>query len=202
MKFSVGYQLRPSDDWVDAILARREHIAEVYFAWPGFANGRSDSSSAAGFAPWEAQERIGQDLTRIAHAEIPTNLLLNAMCYGAESQSRQLFNRIGETVDYVSSRLNTKSVTTTSPLIAKFVKNNFPNIATRASVNMEIGTVQGMDYLAQYFDAAAPVVNPYEEDPADVRTVSVEPDGSALGGNVYTDSIADILNEKNESLLA
>lgn len=48
-------------------------------------------------------------------------------------------------------------------------------------------------YLAQYFDAAAPVVNPYEEDPADVRTVSVEPDGSALGGNVYTDSIADIL---------
>ncbi len=48
-------------------------------------------------------------------------------------------------------------------------------------------------YLAQYFDAAAPVVNPYEEDPADVRTVSVEPDGSALGGNVYTDEIADIL---------
>lgn len=42
--------------------------------------------------------------------------------------------------------------TTASPLIAKFVKSNFQDVKTRASVNMEIGTVQGMDYLARYFD--------------------------------------------------
>ena len=44
------------------------------------------------------------------------------------------------------------SVTTTSPLIAKFIKNNFEELEVRASVNMEIGTVQGLDYLAEYFD--------------------------------------------------
>lgn len=44
------------------------------------------------------------------------------------------------------------SVTTTSPVIAKFIKNNFAGIKTRASVNMGIGTVQGMDYLSGYFD--------------------------------------------------
>ena len=152
MKFSVGYQLRPTFDWIDAILARREHVAEVYFAWPGFANGRSDSAAAAGFTPWEAQARIQQNLSRVADAGIPTNLLLNAMCYGAESQSRSLFNRIGDTLDYVQARLNTKSVTTTSPLIAKFIHANFPGVEVRASVNMEIGSVRAMRTVEDYFD--------------------------------------------------
>ena len=37
--------------------------------------------------------------------------------------------------------------------MAKFLKNNFPEIEVRASVNMEIGTPDGVDYLARYFDA-------------------------------------------------
>ncbi len=48
-------------------------------------------------------------------------------------------------------------------------------------------------YLGEYFDADHPVVNPYEEDPADVRTISVEPDGGALGGNVYVSDVRDII---------
>ena len=36
-------------------------------------------------------------------------------------------------------------------------------------------------------------VNPYEDDPRDVRSVSIEPDGTALQGNIYQDNIIDIL---------
>lgn len=152
MNFSVGYQLRPSSDWVDAIVENQARVAEVYFAWPGFANGRSDASQAAGFSPWQAQARLEADLSRIAAAGIPTNLLLNAMCYGAESQARSLFNRVGETLDDVSRRFQTRSVTTTSPLIAKFVHENFPGMEVRASVNMEIGSVRAMETVEAYFD--------------------------------------------------
>ena len=57
------------------------------------------------------------------------------------------------TIDYVAEHYGLQSVTTTSPLIAKFIRNNFEQLEVRASVNMEIGSVQGMDYLAEYFDS-------------------------------------------------
>jgi hypothetical protein len=41
------------------------------------------------------------------------------------------------------------AVTTTSPLIAEFVKANYPKVEIRASVKMGIGSIQGMD---DYFD--------------------------------------------------
>ena len=91
-------------------------------------------------------------LKKLSEHQIGLNLLFNANCYGKDSQSRAFFNKVGMTVDYIQSSFGLQSITTTSPLIAKFIKNNFENITVRASVNMEIGTIQGMDYLAQYFD--------------------------------------------------
>jgi collagenase-like PrtC family protease len=44
-------------------------------------------------------------------------------------------------------------VTTASLLIAKFMKENFPAIDVRASVNMDIGTVEGLEYVEGYFDS-------------------------------------------------
>ena len=151
MKFTVGLQYG-RQSFLDCILENKQHIGEVYFAWGSFPNGRSNQLQNAAFAPWELQQKQIETLKTLGEAGIQLNLLFNANCYGAESQSRALFERIGQTVDYIESSFGLASVTTTSPLIAKFVKNNFPNIATRASVNMEIGTVQGMDYLAGYFD--------------------------------------------------
>ena len=40
MKFTVGYQPRPGRDFLDAILAHREALAEVYFPWGELPNGR------------------------------------------------------------------------------------------------------------------------------------------------------------------
>lgn len=48
-------------------------------------------------------------------------------------------------------------------------------------------------YLAEYFDPEKEYVDPYREDPEDLRAVSVEPDGGLLGGNVYAESAAAIL---------
>ena len=62
------------------------------------------------------------------------------------------FTELCETVDEVAERFGLASVTTTSPDIARLIKRNFPTLEVRASVNMEIGTPEGVDYLADCFD--------------------------------------------------
>ena len=151
MKFTVGLQFT-NDAFLACVLENKEHIHEVYFAWGDFPNGRSNQLQNASLTPWELQAKQIQMLEQVSKSGIGLNLLFNANCYGADSQSRAFFNKVGQTVDYIQSHFGLSSVTTTSPLIAKFMKQNFPEISVRASVNMEIGTVQGMDYLAEYFD--------------------------------------------------
>ena len=152
MRFSVGLQnMRP--ELLRCILENAQHIREVYFSWGDFPNGRSSQLYSESYTPWQLQQDRQEALRQLSRAGISLNLLFNATCYGAESQSRAFFNKVGQTVDYIGSNFGLESVTTTSPLIAKFIKANFPELQTRASVNMCIGTVQGMDYLAQYFDS-------------------------------------------------
>ena len=49
-----------------------------------------------------------------------------------------------------------------------------------------------LKYLAEYFTDEFPE-NPYVEDPCDVRCLSFEPNGNALGGNVYERDIMEII---------
>lgn len=153
MKFSVGYQMRDSDDFLNCILRNKEKIHEIYFSWGDFANGRNSQLRQTGLTSWEAQAKQEADLVRLAEAGLSFNLLFNATCYGRDSQSRSFFNRIGETVDYLQGRMGIAGVTTTSPLIARFIKANFEELDVRASVNMSIGTIEGMDYVADCFDS-------------------------------------------------
>lgn len=152
MNFSVGYQMCKNDDFINTIIKHKSKIEEVYFSWGDFANGRNLQIQQSEFTPWEAQKRQIADLEKLYGNGIKFNLLFNGNCYGKDSLSRVFYNKIGNTLQYISQNFSLTSITTTSPLIAKFVKNNFENIKTRASVNMEIGTIQGMDYLAEYFD--------------------------------------------------
>ena len=153
MKFSVGYQMTHDGAFLDTIIEKRTQISEVYFSWGSYANGRNSQLLQKGLTSWEAQMQQERDIARISQAGIPLNLLFNAMCYGKDSQSKAFFTGIGETVDYLQQRYLLKSVTTTSPLIARFLKDNFSELDVRASVNMGIGTVEGMDYVAEYFDS-------------------------------------------------
>ncbi|MBR4965324.1 MAG: radical SAM protein [Lachnospiraceae bacterium] len=50
-----------------------------------------------------------------------------------------------------------------------------------------------LKYLGEYFDDDNTVMNPYEDDPKDVRSISFDPNGDVLGGNVYSDSMAEII---------
>jgi len=153
LKFSVGYQLTKSSDFIQKLIEYKARIYEVYFSWGNFPNGRNNQIKRADMLPWEAQNKQMEDLKRLSDAGIELNLLFNANCYGSDSQSREFFTRIGDTVDYIKSNYGLASVTTTSPLIAKFIKNNFENLHIRASVNMEVGSIEGMKYISEYFDS-------------------------------------------------
>ena len=152
MKFTVGVQYH-NKDFIDYIITHKQHIGEVYFSWGDFANGRTNQLYHDVLTPWELQVCQMDVLKRLSDEGIALNLLFNANCYGKDSQSRAFFHKIGMSVDYICEHYSLKSVTTTSPLIAKFIKDNFEDLAVRASVNMEIGTMQGMDYLSTYFDS-------------------------------------------------
>lgn len=48
-------------------------------------------------------------------------------------------------------------------------------------------------YLTEYFDENKEYINPYEDNPEDLRSVSIEPDGKLLGESIYETDIIDIL---------
>ena len=50
-----------------------------------------------------------------------------------------------------------------------------------------------LKYLSDYFDMSKEYVSPYEENPADIRAISIEPNGNVLGGNIYKTDIMQIL---------
>ena len=153
MKFSVGYQYLENASLIDAIIKNKDNISEVYFSWGDIPNGRNTLDKFENATLFEIQNLQVRDLTQISKAGIPLNLLLNANCYGKDSQSRSFYNNLGNTIDYIKTNFNLNSVTTTSPLIARFIKQNFEDLHVRASVNMEIGTTQGMDYISDLFDS-------------------------------------------------
>lgn len=152
MKLTVGYQPMETDIFMREIIRRKDDIAEVYFSYAGMPNGRNPSDLSARLPAWQIREMQASDLARLSSEGISFNLLLNGNCYGATSLSRSFFSEICETVDEVGERYGLASVTTTSPEIARLIKRNFPSLEVRASVNMEIGTPEGVDYLADCFD--------------------------------------------------
>jgi hypothetical protein len=145
----------PKDNapFLDCIKENKDHIYEVYFSFGDFPNGRSSQTSGDDLFAWELIEIQKNALKELSLNDRNLNLLFNANCYGKDSLSKAFFNKIGDTVDYIKQHYGLSSVTTTSPLIAKFTKNNFEDLEVRASVNMEIGTIEGMEYLAEYFDS-------------------------------------------------
>lgn len=151
MKYIVGYQMTDGDTFVDEIIGCKAHIKEVYFSWGDMPSGRKIQEDDYGEILFEKQMRQRNDLKRLSDAGLDFNLLLNANCYGEESQARSFFHRIGNTVDFIQREFGLSSVTTASPLIAKFLRDNFEGLDVRASVNMEIGTVEGLSYVADVF---------------------------------------------------
>lgn len=151
MKFIVGYPNQPSAEFVDELIRSHDRIKDVYFSFSDMPSGRSSAVSHETREELEARQLY--DIGRIADAGIALNLLFNGNCYGQDSLSRALFNKIGDITDLFFTNYGLHSVTTSSPIIAKFLKTNFEGIDVRASVNMEIGTPEALDYLCSEFDS-------------------------------------------------
>ena len=155
MKFAVGYQLPDADEEPlgDIVSEFREQIDEVYFPWLDMPSGRSPMSGMHGVTNEEARERLEADLAAFRRMGIKLNLLLNASCYGALAFSRQLAERVRDLVAHLTDTFGLDAVTTMSPMIARVVKEDFPEIDVRASVNMRLGTVRSLEYVAHLFDS-------------------------------------------------
>ena len=151
-KYSVGYYLTEKEDSPTSFseLARRfaPRLNEVYFPWPGLANGR-----AARALPHE-EDRTAADLRYCRDHGMKLDLLANAMCYGetacTEEQHRQIVDIVRE-LDKLG--LYPEIVTTTSPYVARICKLEFPDIEVRASVNMELRNTLAYEYLSPLFDS-------------------------------------------------
>lgn len=62
-----------------------------------------------------------------------------------------------------------------------------------SSGNVIFPSGNALKYLRSYFDGKDPVMNPYAEDPQDIRALCVTPEGNVLGGNIYRQDILAIL---------
>ena len=156
MQFAVGYQLPDAEDesLVEIIADYREAIAEVYFPWADMPSGRAALATWRGDTDWTAQQQLLGDLAALRKMGLRVDLLFNANCYGGRAISRWLENQVRSVLDYLGEAVGgVDIVTTTSPFVAQVVKQHHPQVETRASVNMRIGTVKGMQYLADIFDS-------------------------------------------------
>ena len=50
-------------------------------------------------------------------------------------------------------------------------------------------------YLKDYFDESVEYINPYEDNPRDIRAISFSPNGDVLDGNIYQKGILEILKD-------
>lgn len=156
MRLAVGYQLPGSgaERFPEIVRDYREHIVEVYFPWVRMPSGRASLGEARGLTDWTAQETLEEDLRAFREMGLKLDLLLNANCYGGRAVSRYLENQIGSLLAHLEDRIGgVDAVTTASLAVARTVKQHFPRVEVRASVNMRIGTPEAMQYVAGLFDS-------------------------------------------------
>lgn len=156
MKYSVGFHLyeKGEEPFSRIVETYKAHISEVFFAWQDIATCRSAIATRHGYTDWSAQKRTEEELLAIKRLGIKLDLLFNANCYGEYAISEKLANTVVSAIEYLDSlNCGVDIITTASLAIAHTVKKHFPRIEVRASVNMRIGTVKGMEYIADLFDS-------------------------------------------------
>jgi hypothetical protein len=154
MKYAVGYQFTDSKKtFFDLCKPCLDSIAEIYFPWAYQPSGRAALGEDHFTLDYNASNHLIDDLKLFKENGKKLDLLFNSNCYGADAVSLRLEGEVYSIINYLSDMVgNVDVVTTASPVIAYIVKNKYPDISTRASVNMQIGTVCGMRYIADVFD--------------------------------------------------
>ncbi|MBE6712780.1 MAG: hypothetical protein E7580_04580 [Ruminococcaceae bacterium] len=153
---SVGYTV-PADGqipFVDLISRYRDAIGEVYFAFPGISSGRSPFGQESPYNDYDALNILTEDLVALTQMGVDRNLLFNASCGGADCMSLQHEREVLSILDFLFERgIGPTGITTTSPVTAEIIKRNAPEIQVRASVNMRIDSIKGVQYVEHLFDS-------------------------------------------------
>ncbi len=149
LKLSVGYPCAPNLSFFDSIFPYLDRIGEVYFGFGHFASGRA----TALVAPRCDHSVMESDLLKFAERGIRLNLLLNGNCYAEGAVSAALADEVSALVGHCCEAFGLDAVTTASPFIAYVIKDRFPMLDLRASVNMWIDGIGGMQQCADIFDS-------------------------------------------------
>jgi len=151
MRFSVGYQLpdEGGERFSEIVSDYRETVGEVYFAAGDAPSARTPAADASGYSPDDAESILREDLASLRTLGVKLNLLFNANCYGGAAVSKTL----EATAKAAVERYCPDSVTTASLFLATRLKKAFPSLPIRASVNMNLGSVEELAYVAESFDA-------------------------------------------------
>lgn len=171
---SIGYA-QPGEgqfSFSDIVRRYREDIGEVYFAFPGVASGRSPLGSETGFTDFDALAVLTEELSLVAGMGVKLHLLFNASCNGEDALSIAHQNRVYSVMDYLDSKgLYPAGVTTGSPVTAQILRREDPKLDIRASVNMRIATVKGIQYVEHLFDSFC-VSKDVNRDPENLQRIA------------------------------
>ncbi|MGN0846749.1 MAG: hypothetical protein ACI4RA_05120 [Kiritimatiellia bacterium] len=124
-------------------------IKEVFFAWPGVTASRPMDD----WTP-ERKARIVADLTWAREHGFELDTIFNSTCYGDLSLSEELADHVTEKLREMDrAGLFPDHLTTTSPFIATVVRQRFPGIRIRFSVNMDIASEIALGYVDELYDS-------------------------------------------------
>ena len=144
---AVGHFL--NEPFVEACTPWVARIREVFFAWPGVLSCRP----APEFTP-EVRERMFADLMWCRENGILLDTLFNCNCYGDNAISPELADVVEATLRDMNGRgLFPDIVTTTSPFIATVLRQRFPQVKIRWSVNIRVHGTVGFECVDELFDS-------------------------------------------------
>ena len=124
-------------------------IREVFFAWPGVLSCRP----APEYTP-ELRARQIDDLKWARENGIELDTLFNCNCYGDLAISPELADFVGRVLREMDAEgLMPETVTTTSPFIATVLRQRFPQVKIRLSVNQRVHGSAGFEPIMGLFDS-------------------------------------------------
>lgn len=144
---AVGHFL--NEPFVEACIPHAARIREVFFAWPGVLSCRP----APEFTD-EIRGRMFADLMWCRENGILLDALFNCNCYGDNAISPELADFVEATLRDMNGRgLFPDIVTTTSPFIATVLRQRFPRVKIRWSVNLRVHGTTGFECVEELFDS-------------------------------------------------
>lgn len=124
-------------------------IKEVFFAWPGVLSCRPAIEETP-----ETRRRLMEDLTWARANGVELDTLFNCNCYGEQAVSSELADFVARTLGAMEAEgLFPDTVTTTSPFVATILRQRFPGVKIRGSVNLRIHGTLGFEPVADLFDS-------------------------------------------------